>query len=93
MTTDQAEAWGRAKYREWHIGDIHHISAKEFAGVTVWSHGILPPKDAWTSEAGYRAEQRMMQTTFHRDYGRRGVNTVTIAEVRDALKLEAAANA
>jgi hypothetical protein len=86
MTTDQAEAWGRAKFREWHIGDIHHVTAREFAGVTVWSHGILPPKDAWTNEAGYRAEQRMMQTTFHRKYGRRTVNVVTLAEVRETLR-------
>lgn len=82
MITDQREAYGRTKFHAFHIGDIHHFSGREFAGVTVRSRGTMAPKDAWTNASGYRAEQNMTSTTYHRTYGRRREEVVTLDEVR-----------
>jgi hypothetical protein len=91
MATDMAEAWGLTRHREWITGDIHHDSAKEHPGVTIYSHKILAPKDAWHDASGYRSSQGLSLTTYHRDFGRELNRTITLEEVRALQAKEDAA--
>lgn len=91
MAVDMAAAWGVTRHREWITGDIHHDSAKEHPGVTVYSHKILAPKDAWHDASGYRSSQGLSLTTYHREFGRELNRTITLEEVRALQAKEDAA--
>jgi len=69
MATDQHEAWGRTKYRVWWTGHIHHTQIHEFPGATVESFRVLPPKDAWHHQRGYRSAREMKAIVFARAFG------------------------
>lgn len=77
MAADQAEAWGRTKYRYWYLGHVHHQSVKEYAGVTVESFNTLTAKDAYASFGGYRAQQNMKCIVMHSEYGEVARHTVS----------------
>lgn len=70
MAHDQAEAWGRTKWRFWHVGHFHHTKVQEFPGCTVEVHRTLAPRDAWTHQMGYRSGQSMIADILHRVHGR-----------------------
>jgi DNA repair exonuclease SbcCD nuclease subunit len=76
MAADQAEAWGRTKYRYWFLGHVHHQSVKEYAGVTVESFNTLTAKDAYAAFGGYRAQQNMKCIVMHDEYGEVARHTV-----------------
>ena len=70
MTKNAAPAWGRTTFRRWWQGHIHHKQAFEHdSGVTIESFHTLAPLDAWHSDSGYGAEQRVTMITLHRIYG------------------------
>lgn len=55
MQVEAAKAWGRTKYREWHLAHEHSESSKELAG-----HGIIIRRlssitgpDLWHADKGY----------------------------------------
>lgn len=50
MAAEQAEMWGRTKWREAHTGDKHHRRVIELSGATVRILPSLRPPDAWSSE-------------------------------------------
>lgn len=70
MACDQAEAWGRTKYRHWYLGHVHHTVVREYSGVTVESFRTLAPGDAWHHAAGYRAGRSMVCDVWNKQYGR-----------------------
>jgi hypothetical protein len=70
MARDQAEAWGRTRFRRWITGHIHHERVIEHDGCTVESFNTLAPPDAWHSGAGYGASQSMSLITLHKTKGR-----------------------
>jgi hypothetical protein len=76
MAADQAEAWGRTKYRYWYLGHVHHQSVKEYAGVTVESFNTLTAKDAYAAFGGYRAQQNMKCIVVHDEFGEVARHTV-----------------
>lgn len=69
MAHDQAEAWGRTKYRLWMTGHVHHASQKDFPGCSVESFEVLPPLDAYAAHAGYRSYRGMKAIVMHREHG------------------------
>jgi hypothetical protein len=64
------ELWGATKHRCWYTGHVHHDEARSFAGCSVESTRIIPPKDAWAHGAGYDAERGMHADVWHRTRGR-----------------------
>jgi hypothetical protein len=75
MAADQPEAWGRTRFRYWHTGHVHSKSVIEMQGVTWESFRILPPGDAWSHAAGYRAAREMNAIVYHRAHGEVGRHT------------------
>jgi hypothetical protein len=59
MASEEPILWANTKYREWHLGEIHHkkeikwISTEEFKGVTVRFMRSLAGTDAWHYSKGY----------------------------------------
>lgn len=53
MQIEVPEAWGRTKYREWHLGHLHHETLKEENGVIVRGLSTITGTDAWHYESGY----------------------------------------
>lgn len=64
MASEAPELWAVTKYREWHLGHVHHkkemkwISTQEFKGVTVRFMRSLTPNDAWHYQKGYVGQIR-----------------------------------
>lgn len=70
MASDQAEAWGRTKFRYWYCGHVHHKSVdKEHPGVIVETFRTLAAKDAWHAGQGYRAGRDAQVIVLHKDFG------------------------
>jgi hypothetical protein len=69
MAADRPEAWGRAKYRYWWTGHVHHDSAKDFNGCRVESFRVLAPADAYATKAGYRSMRDMKAIILHHQFG------------------------
>lgn len=53
MQIEASYAWGRTKFREWHLGHLHHESSKEENGVVVRGLSTITGTDAWHYESGY----------------------------------------
>lgn len=85
MATDAPEAWGRTRFRYWHLGHVHHDSMKDawkdLHGCKVETHRTLAPADAYAHAEGYRSERDMKAITFHREYGEVSRQTVNLAMV------------
>lgn len=78
MTSDMPEAWGRTKYRYWHVGHLHHSWVKEVAGVIIEGFRSLKAKDAYEAEKGYRGGRSMSAILYHKDYGEIERHTVSV---------------
>ena len=76
MATDQPENWGESEYRYWWTGHVHHDQAKDFKGVKVESFRILPPKDAYAAQKGYRSMSDMKSILLHSEFGEVARHTV-----------------
>lgn len=79
MTNDMAEAWGRTKFRYWHVGHIHHHRVIELGGVTIEAFRSLKGKDAHEAERGYRAGRDMCGIVYHKDFGEIERHTCNVA--------------
>ncbi len=53
MQVEAPQAWGRTKFREYHIGHWHHESTKEEHGVIVRSLSTITGTDAYHFEHGF----------------------------------------
>lgn len=64
MASEEPTMWSRTKFREWHLGHVHHkkemkwISTQEFKGVTVRFMRSLTPNDSWHYQKGYIGQIR-----------------------------------
>jgi hypothetical protein len=47
------ELWGKTKYREFHLGHLHHESAKEDGGIIIRHIGTMKVRDAYETKKGY----------------------------------------
>jgi hypothetical protein len=79
MTCDMAEAWGRTKFRYWHVGHVHHHRLIEIGGCTVEAFRSLKGKDAHEAERGYRSGRDMCGIVFHKDFGEIERHTCNVA--------------
>lgn len=61
MQVEAPEAWAATKYREWHLGDLHHEAARETGGIIIRRISALTATDAWHSEMGYKGAIRKAQ--------------------------------
>jgi len=70
MSKYMAEAWGKAVFRRWWIGHIHHKTKQETDfGCSVESFNTLVPLESWHSASGYGAERRITMITLHKEFG------------------------
>lgn len=64
MASEVPQMWSDTKYREWHLGHVHHqkvmkwLSTKEFKGTTVRFMRSLTPNDAWHFQKGFVGQIR-----------------------------------
>lgn len=53
MSIEAPEAWGRTKYREFHIGHEHHEQTNEHSGIKLRRLSSLSGTDAWHFEKAF----------------------------------------
>lgn len=69
MATDKPKEWGKALYRHFMYGHIHHKVVKEHAGCMTESFRSIATKDSWHNSKGYRAGRAMEAIVYHEDGG------------------------
>jgi hypothetical protein len=83
MAVDRAEAWGKARFRYWLTGHIHHQNRKEFPGCVVESFRTMAARDYWHHQKGYRSGRSLESIVLHQKYGEFARFTVGVDEVFD----------
>jgi len=72
MPIEEPTLWAQSKFREWHIGHLHHqkeIAAEE-NGVVVRTLRSLSPTDAWHYEKGLVAAVQSAEAfLWHKERG------------------------
>lgn len=81
---DRPDMWGSTVFRVCFMGHVHHLTRKEFPGMTVETIRTLAPADYWHHWKGYRARQACTSVTFHRDFGEESRAVVSIEQAREA---------
>lgn len=86
-SSEQAEMWGRTKFRYGMTGHIHSSNKVEieYSGMQVESFRTLAPGDSYAAWYGWRSGQDQHSILFHKEYGRRGRNEVGIIMIKDYL--------
>lgn len=70
MAVEQPEAWGRTKFREWHLGHEHHEDVKGIGGSKYRKINSITATDEWHYESGWVGALRMAQAfVWHKEYG------------------------
>jgi hypothetical protein len=82
ITRNLRNEWGSARYVYGWTGHIHHKQAEEIGGMQFESWNVLPPPDAWHSEHGYGAQRSMSCVKLHREYGKIGVDTIPVDQIK-----------
>ena len=62
MSIEAAKAWGRTKYKEWHLAHEHSESSKESNGIILRRLSSITGTDAWHYEKGYVGAVPKQQT-------------------------------
>lgn len=62
MPVEAATAWGRAKYKEFHIGHLHHEKTQEKNGLIIRNLSSVTGTDAWHYESGFTGSVRKAQS-------------------------------
>lgn len=83
MATDRAKDWGETTHRYVWVGHWHNDMVKDINGCRVESFRVLPPKDAWTNNQGYRPGRSMQSIVFHKNLGEVARNTVSAEMLGD----------
>lgn len=86
MARDQAEMWGRTKYRYWWLGHIHNSQREELPGVLLETFRTLAARDAWHASMGYGAGRDMTAIVLHKDFGEVERHTVPVAMLTGAKR-------
>lgn len=58
MQIEAPELWASAKFREWHLGDIHHETVQEDSGIIIRRISSVSSPDEWHAKKGYVGAQR-----------------------------------
>ena len=61
MQVEAAQDWGETKFREFHLGDLHHESVREDGGIIFRRISTITATDAWHAEQGYKGAVRKAQ--------------------------------
>lgn len=70
LMAQEAKDWSDTKFREWHIGHVHHLSSKEDIGVRTRTIPSLAAPDTWHAKRGYVGCVRAAQCfIWDREYG------------------------
>lgn len=77
VSADFPVLWGNTKYRYGHCGHIHQTrrggvymdGRDEAEGLLVEHHPILPPRDAYAANEGYRSQRATHVIDYHAEYG------------------------
>lgn len=77
--------WGTCRNRFIWVGHQHHKTVTDFPGCTVEMLRTLKARDAYENGRGYRAQQSIVQVTYHKEWGERHRQLVHIHEVKNAL--------
>ncbi|MEM9043526.1 MAG: hypothetical protein AAGC81_02440 [Pseudomonadota bacterium] len=71
MSTEAADAWGRAEFRHGFQGHIHHeTTTAEEDGAQVYTFQTLAARDAWHAARYPRVGRSISSLTFHKELGR-----------------------
>lgn len=73
MQQERPKEWGNSVYREWHLGDLHHETAREIGGVKIRRISSITATDAWHAEKGYRAVRMAQAFIWDKEKGRQFV--------------------
>lgn len=61
MQIEAADDWGKSRFREFHIGHIHHEETKEKNGVIIRNIASVTATDAWHKNMGFVGNVRKAQ--------------------------------
>jgi len=61
MQVEAKEAWGRTKFREWHLGHLHSEQTREENGIIIRKISSITGTDAWHYENGFIGAIRKAQ--------------------------------
>ena len=61
MQIEAAQDWGETKFREFHLGDLHHESVREDGGIIFRRISAITATDAWHTEKGFKGAVRKAQ--------------------------------
>jgi hypothetical protein len=79
MQQEKPEAWGRTKYREWHLAHLHSEQVKEEFGIKVRSLTSITGTDAWHYQKGYVGSLPVSQSfIWDKEKGLRDVIYTTV---------------
>lgn len=53
MANEEKKVWAETKFRQWHLGHLHHEITRDIQGVVVRFLTSLCPPDEWHSSKGY----------------------------------------
>jgi len=87
MATDRPKEWGETTNRLWLCGHVHHLSKKEYQGVTVETFRTLAGRDAWAASQGYRAGRDMNAIVLHKEFGEVARYIVSVEMLRQARQV------
>lgn len=85
MSVDARVEWGQTEHHYWHVGHVHHLTARELRGCTVETHNTLVHRDAWHHHSGYRSKRMLRMHVYHKEWGLDSTAVVGVERVRAAL--------
>jgi hypothetical protein len=65
MAVEQPQMWAQTKFREWHLGHLHHDWVREFMGCKVRILPSLTGNDRYHHDKGYVGNQRIGQAFLY----------------------------
>ena len=90
MAIEQAAAWARCPYREWHTGHLHHQAAENnkpiqtLDSVIVRTAPTVCASDEWHTNAGFIGSRQACETFFYAETG--GLIAMHVAEPSGAKR-------
>ena len=79
MAAEQAQAWGRTRFRYVLGGHVHHMQRKELPGCVYESFRTLAPRDAHAAASGYYSGRDMHRIVYHAHRGEISREVVNVA--------------
>lgn len=79
MAVEAADAWGRSRHREIHVGHLHHtrdthyMATNELDGVLIRVIPSLSASDRWHAAKGYRSQRAALAFVYHPESGQTAI--------------------